>query len=379
MRSRHLWFMQGYPPEKLFDFLERPPADFFRRFFRQCRRRRTRDDLPRPRFRFTHKALRVGRRRQVPYQTHCDDGLHGPGRDNPLFARQQASALSPFSHRQLADRAPRLATVLPTVEGQIDGQPLGTGRRHQQRTRNEPAFDRRHVLFHMTGVALTTLDGLGGPLARGISAKSGIERRPGPPAQPWASWLCLAPGTHTSSGHHTRSRTGPHPSAPPHCPAVSARRLLGVACPDRSWRLLPSAQRPPGVPKAMATTAHKLATIVSTRLTPGKAYGGSRRTLLRRPGPPAGAPASAPPRQAPGMHAAPQSAVRHGCGPSTQPEASKRCGAKAHGCAEGISRQHDIASQPSVRIQADPWEAQDRSHSCPKSSLRRGRSLAEPT
>ena len=124
----------------------------------------------------------------------------------------------------------------------------------------------------MTSVDLTAMDGIGGHLALSIIAEIGIDMHPWKSDKHFASWLCLAPGNHTSGGkhHHSKSRTRPSSNR-----AAQDFRLAAFAV-SRSDTALGAFYRRLrarlGAPKAMTATAHKIAKIVYTMLKYGQAY-----------------------------------------------------------------------------------------------------------
>jgi transposase len=198
--------------------------------------------------------------------------LQGNWRDDHLFALQQAYALYTFYRQQMAQLDTRLEAYLHTFEDHTDGQPLAPCPRKRPPKPNEPPFDMTNLLYRMTGVDLTTIDGIGGHLALGIIAEIGTDMRSWASEKHFASWLCLAPGNHKSGGKQKRSKTGTRPSA------NRANQLFRLAAMSlsRSDSALGAFYRRLrgrlGAPKAITATAHKLAKIVYNMLKHGKAY-----------------------------------------------------------------------------------------------------------
>jgi transposase len=87
--------------------------------------------------------------------------LEGHWRDDHLFALKQAAELYRFYHRQLAELDGRLESYLATFEDRSDGKRLRKSPKPKAGS-NAPDFDIRNHLYKMTGVDLTTIDGISG-------------------------------------------------------------------------------------------------------------------------------------------------------------------------------------------------------------------------
>ena len=96
---------------------------------------------------------------------------------------------------------------------------------------NEPHFDIRPVLHHLTGADLTQIDGLAPYGALKLIAEIGTDMRRWPTEHHFTAWLTLAPQNRVSGGRRLSSKTQP-----------SANRV--------------------GKPKALTATARKLAILV---------------------------------------------------------------------------------------------------------------------
>jgi transposase len=198
--------------------------------------------------------------------------LEGNWRDDHLFALQQASELYTFYQDQLARIDAQIELYLCTFEDQSDGQTRPKRRRQRKHKRNDPAFDLVNLLYRMTGVDLTTMDGIGGHLALIIISEIGLDMSRWKTEKHFASWLCLSPGNHKSGGRQKRSKTGTRPSANR---AAQMFRLAAMSL-ARSDSALGAFYRRMrgrlGAPKAITATAHKIAKIVYNLLKHGKSY-----------------------------------------------------------------------------------------------------------
>lgn len=200
--------------------------------------------------------------------------LQGNWRADHLVALKQAYDLYQFYHGQLAEVDARVEAYLHTFEDKSEGQtrPASKRRRRRKPKRNEPTFDLSTLLYRMTSVDLTAIDGIGGHLALSIISEIGIDMSPWKSDKHFASWLCLAPGNHKSGGKHHRSKSGTRPSANR---AAQDFRLAALAV-SRSDTALGAFYRRLrariGSPKAITATAHKIAKSVYNMLKHGKAY-----------------------------------------------------------------------------------------------------------
>jgi transposase len=200
--------------------------------------------------------------------------LQGNWRDDHLFALQQAYDLYQVYHGRLAEVDARVEAYLHTFEDRSEGRTPPERQRGRRRKpkRNEPTFDLSHLLYRMTGVDLTAIDGIGGHLALRIISEIGIDMSPWQSDKRFASWLSLAPGNHKSGGKQHRSKSGTRPSANR---AAQDFRLAAFAV-ARSDTALGAFYRRLrariGSPKAITATAHKIAKIVYNMLKHGTAY-----------------------------------------------------------------------------------------------------------
>jgi transposase len=207
-------------------------------------------------------------------ETTIARALEGNWRDDHLFALKQAYDLYQVYHGQLAEVDARVEAYLHRFEDKSTGQTRPERRRERRRTRkrNEPTFDMDDLLYRMTGVDLTAIDGIGGHLALSLISEIGIDMSPWKSDKHFASWLCLAPGNHKSGGKQTRRKSATRPSSNR---AAQDFRMAAFAV-SRSDSALGAFYRRlrarMGSPKAITATAHKIAKIVYNMLKYGTAY-----------------------------------------------------------------------------------------------------------
>ena len=215
--------------------------------------------------------LTLAKLRHPPGQHRADEiakALPGTWRAEHLCAFQHAVAWSQWSPQQRTvcahHRQPHLGTCAETSAG----QPLPPKPRRPTHA-HAPPCDARTPRSRLAGVDLTTMEGMAEGTALVLRAESGTDMRRWPSVTHGCSWLGLAP-PHTLSGGTVRSRPV-RPGA--HRVAVAlrlaartvhhARTALGAFSRRRRRRL--------GALKAITATAHKLARLVSSLCTPGRA------------------------------------------------------------------------------------------------------------
>lgn len=195
--------------------------------------------------------------------------LEGHWRDEHLFALKQAWELFHFYHRQLAELDQQLEACLGTFEDRSDGQSLPPEKKRGCGS-NAPAFDRRNLMYKMTGVDLTTIDGIAGQAALEVVAEIGLDMRRWPTEKHFASWLCLCPGSKKTGGRSISGKTRPSANRVATILRLSATSLASAKCAlGAFYRRLKSRLGPA---KAVTATAHKLALIIYNMLKYGKPY-----------------------------------------------------------------------------------------------------------
>lgn len=195
-----------------------------------------------------------------PHCHHTEDdsakALQGPWRAEHLFALRQAVALYAFSHQQSAQCDQQIKAHLGTFRATSAGQPLPPKPRRHKKT-NEPRCAARTPLYRMTGIDLTTMEGIEAGPALIILSESGTDMTRWPSVKHFWSWLGVCP-QHTIAGGKVLSRRV-RPGA--HRVTVALRlaartvhhspSALGAFFRRMTGRL--------GPPKAITATAHTLA------------------------------------------------------------------------------------------------------------------------
>jgi transposase len=192
--------------------------------------------------------------------------LTGNWKPEHLFALRQSLELYDFYTQQLADcdaQVEQLYSVLkPRWDLSAEARDVASlpAATRKARNRDAPAFDVETAIFHLTGVDLAAVDGIGPSLAQTILSEIGTDMTRWPTAKHFASWLGLAPHNDISGGRVLRSRTLPTRNC-----AGQAFRQAAVVVSRTSTALgaYYRRKRAQGGPQfAQVATAHKIARIV---------------------------------------------------------------------------------------------------------------------
>jgi transposase len=201
--------------------------------------------------------------------------LQGNWREEHLFSLQQAVELHRVYLQKVTELDQQIEACLKTFADQSQGQPLPErpkDRRRQKRSKHEPTFDTRGLVFQMAGVDLTTIDGIGPHAALQIISEIGTDMSCWETDKHFCSWLSLCPGVNKTGGRR-KSRSGKtRPSANRAAKTfrICAQSLLQADCALGAFgRRLRSRL---GAPKAVTAVAHKLSKIVYGMLKHGKPY-----------------------------------------------------------------------------------------------------------
>lgn len=199
--------------------------------------------------------------------------LTGNDRPEHLFMLQQNLDLFDAVHHHLrtCDTAIEAQLAQLTVSLTPPPAPLPADHRRRVRLRpNEPVFDLRTPLYHLTGIDLSQIDGVGPYTALRLVAEIGTDMRRWPTAKHFTSWLTLAPQNRISGGRRLSSRTQPSANRAAAILRVAAMSLgrtqtaLGAFYRRLALRV--------GKAKAMTATARKLAVLVYRSLADGLIY-----------------------------------------------------------------------------------------------------------
>jgi hypothetical protein len=139
--------------------------------------------------------------------------LTGTWNEEHVFALQQALALYDFYTEQVAACDAKIerhyAVMKPRWEPTASDSPCRAPAQRRKKRKNEPAFDARASIIHLTGVDLAAVDGLGPNLAQLILSEIGTDMSKWATDKQFTAWLGLAPRNDISGGKVLRSRTLP--------------------------------------------------------------------------------------------------------------------------------------------------------------------------
>lgn len=217
--------------------------------------------------------------------------LTGNYRPEHVFVLQQHLALFDALQAQLTGCDAAIEAHLTTLVARTAAPttPLPNARPRQKPRANEPRFELRTPLHHLTGVDRSQVDGIGPYTALRLLAEIGTDMRRWPTAQHFTSWLTLAPRNKISGGRLLSSRTQPSANRAAAILRLTAMSLgrtqtaLGAFYRRLAYRV--------GKAKAITATARKLAVLLYRLLKgelvyqdPGAdAYDAQHRTrILRR-------------------------------------------------------------------------------------------------
>ena len=183
--------------------------------------------------------------------------LEGHYREEHLFSLRQSVELYDTFQTKIMDCDNVIQSQLDKMDTKSDKKNLPPSKK--VKSKNTPKFDVRGEMYQMTGVDLTSIDGLNESSVLKILSETGSDISAWPTEKHFCSWLGLSPGNKVTGGKSLSGKTKPSANR-----AASAFRLsafgllnsqsaLGAYCRRQRTRL--------GAPKAITATAHKLARI----------------------------------------------------------------------------------------------------------------------
>ena len=125
--------------------------------------------------------------------------LYGNWRPELLFGLKQALKLYEFYQQQLRDCEAQIEACLRSMKDKSDGRPLPPSLRRRKPEKNEVRFGARALLFRMSSVDLTQIEGISETTALVILSELGIDLSAFPHEKNFVSWLGLCP-QHRGSG-----------------------------------------------------------------------------------------------------------------------------------------------------------------------------------
>jgi transposase len=189
--------------------------------------------------------------------------LMGNYRDEHLFALGQAVELFEEYGKKLNACDEKVAAALAVFEKKGDRSNLP--KKSSSRRKNQPRFEARTLIFEMTGVDLTSIDGLQASSVLTILSETGTDMTPWPSKGQFASWLALCPNKWITGGRPLAKKPPViHPNRAAQAFRLAAQTLERAKCAlGAFFRRIQSRH---GRAVAIKATAHKLATIFYSML-----------------------------------------------------------------------------------------------------------------
>jgi len=211
------------------------------------------------------------------YRCHASEAeivaaLTGNYRPEHVFVLRQNVEAFDYVQQQLAacDTAIEAHLQTLTAHATPPTTPLPPPRPRQKPRDNEPRFELRTPLHHLTGVDLSQLDAIGPYTALRLLSEIGTDMTRWPTDKHFTSWLTLAPNNKISGGRLLSSRTQPSANRAAAILRLAAMNLgrtqtaLGAFYRRLAFRV--------GKAKAITATARKLAILVYRTLKDGLVY-----------------------------------------------------------------------------------------------------------
>jgi transposase len=196
--------------------------------------------------------------------------LQGNWQEEYLFDLNQALKLYEEYQRRLRDCEAQIEACLRKFPVRSEGTELPANPRPRSRSKNAVHFDARELLFRITGVDVTVLEGIDQTTALVLLSELGFDLSKFPTERHFTSWLRLSPN-HRGSANKIKSRRTGHASSR----ASRAFRLAAQGCHHAKnamgafYRRI--AARASGA-KAVVATARKIAERFYRLMTKGGDY-----------------------------------------------------------------------------------------------------------
>lgn len=182
--------------------------------------------------------------------------LHGNYRSEHLFSLQQAVELYTFYQQKIADCDQQILDQLNACDASDDNDPD-----------SRPPGSMEEALQRMSGVDLSSINGISTNTALKVIAEIGIDMSRWKTAKHFASWLGLCPGSKISGGKILSSATKPIANRAAAALRMAAMTLFNSKSAMGAYLRRQRARL--GAPKAITATAHKLARLIYNMLKNG--------------------------------------------------------------------------------------------------------------
>jgi transposase len=204
-------------------------------------------------------------------QEEIAKSLEGNWRPELLFVlRQQMETYQVWQKRiQECDEA--IQAHLKSIESKAEpGDQPPVPKRGKKAGRNAPEFNLRGELYRITGIDLTSIDGINVMTAQTIVAEVGLDMSKWPTEKHFASWLGLCPDNKITGGkvYHRGTRNVENRAATAFRMAATSLWRSKTYLGAKFKRLRANL----GAPKAITAVAHHLARLVYRMLKYGQEY-----------------------------------------------------------------------------------------------------------
>jgi transposase len=185
--------------------------------------------------------------------------LEGHYREEHLFALSQAVERYDFLGRQIEACEAAIRRQLDRLDDGCEAAALPAPRKPKGHSKNGFSFALRPLLYRLTGVDLTEIDGMSEGTVLAVLSEIGTSVSAWPSEKHFASWLTLSPGTKVSGGKRLSGRTKQSANRAAAAFRMAAYSLAKAKCALGAFYRRLKARL--GAPKALTATAHKLARI----------------------------------------------------------------------------------------------------------------------
>ena len=133
--------------------------------------------------------------------------LIGNYRPEHLFTLRQTLELYDFLQTKIAESDREIAEVLDALTADCEPPMAALPKVRHAKSRNQPQFDVRRVLYTLIGADLSQIHALGPYTILRMIAECGTDMRKWPTVKHFTSWLTLAPGNKISGGRVLSAKT----------------------------------------------------------------------------------------------------------------------------------------------------------------------------
>lgn len=196
--------------------------------------------------------------------------LEGNYREEHLFLLRQAFQLYEFYLQQIQECDGKIQQYMSTLPDLSGGLPLEKPLKKKARRDNNFYFDAQLESYRLCGIDLTQIEGIQSQTALVILSEIGTDLSAFPSSKHFCSWLGVSPQHKVSGGKILQRRHRRKPNRAAQALRLAARSLHhSQSALGGYFRRMKIKQ---GTPKAIVTTAHKLARLVYALLKHGVDY-----------------------------------------------------------------------------------------------------------